>query len=136
MLMLRMSLLCCFLFLLGCNNKGYVSYPVTGTVKFSDGTIPTGEITTVAFTPAVPNPKAKSASGNIQPDGKFSLSTIEPDDGAFPGDYKVTVSVLKTYLGSEQLVDGKFTNETTTPLVAKVGPSEKNTFDFVIEKAK
>jgi hypothetical protein len=124
-----------FVFTAGCNHKGYVSYPVSGTVKYADGSVPVGEITTVLFSPKVPDAKLKSASGNIQADGKFVLSTIEPDDGAYPGEYKVTVSVLKTYLGSEQVILAKFTNPDTTPLVATVGPNEKNVFDFVVEKA-
>ena len=77
----------------------------------------------------------KAASGNIQPNGSFTLSTVEPGDGAFPGEYKVVFNIFKTYIGHESIVAEKFTNPEITPFTIKVGPGEKSHHDFVIEKA-
>jgi hypothetical protein len=116
----------------GCGSSG--KYAVTGTVKFADGTIPQGEIATLLFTPVARTPESKTASGDIKPDGTFTLMTDVLNDGAYPGEYKVTFNIWKTYLGRESLVNVKATDISTTPHTAKV-TNGTNKFDFVLEKA-
>jgi hypothetical protein len=111
---------------------------VSGEVKFSDGTIPKGEITIVRFEPVEgthAEGQSKAASGDIGPDGKYVLTTIEKGDGAYVGEYKVTFTVLKSYIGRESLLDPKFTSAATTPHTAKVTKGGNNTFNFEISKA-
>jgi len=49
---------------------------------------------TVTFSPA--EGSGKSASGRSEEDGSFQLTTFKPDDGAVPGEYKITVSFSET----------------------------------------
>ncbi|HEY3393898.1 MAG TPA: hypothetical protein VGK58_14395 [Lacipirellulaceae bacterium] len=122
--------LCCVLLIMitlaGCD-RGPTYVPVTGTVKYSDGTVPTGDIASITFQPASAAPDTKGASGTIQPDGTFSLTTINPGDGARPGDYVVKVNVMKGYPGGTSLV-------ADTPLKATVTEDGENHFDFVVER--
>jgi hypothetical protein len=119
----------------GCNTSGI--HPVSGKVKFTDGPMPTAEVATIRFEPVQGTTKEgqfKPASGRIAPDGSYRLTTLEPDDGAFAGDYKVTFTIRKEYMGQGSLVDSKYTAASTTPLSATV-KSGKNSFDFEISKA-
>ena len=109
----------------------------SGKVTFADGPMPQGEIAVVRFEP-VPGTQAegqsKGASGDIQPDGTFVLTTMDKGDGAFVGEYKVCFTFLKTYVGRESLVDAKFTTSGTTPHSAKVTAGGKNHFEFEVSK--
>jgi hypothetical protein len=68
----------------GCGGSGTVK--VRGTVTL-DGKPLRGAV--VTFVPS--GEKGRAASGATQADGSFQLTTFKPDDGALPGDYKVTV---------------------------------------------
>ena len=133
--------LACLLGLLlvaGCQHKGPQMASVTGTVKFSDGSVPTGEVVVIRFEPVVNEHNQispKAASGDIKPDGSFKLMTIKPGDGAIVGDYKVVFTCWKTYMKREPLVAPIFTTAAGTPHMATVRPDVENRFDFVIEPA-
>jgi predicted small lipoprotein YifL len=113
--------------LAGCGGRGHTYVPVTGTVKYSDGTVPKGDIASITFQPASVGPDYKGASGSITPDGTFSLTTIDPGDGARPGEYVVKVNVFKGYPDRKSLVANK-------PLTATVTEDGENHFDFVVER--
>src|SRR5262249_9934025 len=59
---------------------------VRGPVTLDGKPLPMG--TAVTF---VPVDKGRSATGATQADGSFRLTTFKPEDGALPGEYKVTV---------------------------------------------
>lgn len=135
------------LFLGGCGGEeGYI--PVTGIVKFSDGTIPSPPpelkmLGYIHFEPEgrVPNVTSgpRVASSEINPDdGSFALKTGE-HDGAAATDYRVVLKVPKQYPpppGMNKLpsvVPERYTAFETTPLKATVD-SNNTTFDFVVEK--
>jgi hypothetical protein len=122
----------------GCGPKGPVRVKVTGTVKYSDGTIPTGEVSVIRFEPVNMGPGTKAASSGINPtDGSYSLTTMDPNYGAFPGEYKVTFTVKAKYdATSPNMVAPQYASAATTPLSATVKVGEKNDFPFVIEKAQ
>jgi hypothetical protein len=120
--------------LTGCRDRGPTYVPVTGTVKYSDGTVPTGDMASITFQPATPTPDTKAASGPIARDGSYTLSTINPGDGARLGDYFVTVQVRKGYPAGKSLVAERFTNSQKSPLKATVTKSGENHFDFVVER--
>jgi hypothetical protein len=128
------SLTCLFfcLILLGCGNADGV-YPVSGTVKFDDGSVPGGELPMIKFTPVTRTPTAQVCSGSIQPDGSFIITTFQPEDGALPGEYKVTFEIYKTYTGRELLVAPEYADVEKTPEKATVKTSG-NKFDFKIKK--
>jgi hypothetical protein len=119
--------------LMGCG-KGPEYVPVTGTVKYSDGTVPKGDAPAITFQPVEAGPGKKGASGTIAEGGTFSLQTVKPGDGAQPGDYKVTVHVMQGYPRGKQMVAAIYTKPDTTPLSATVKPSGENHFDFTVER--
>jgi hypothetical protein len=121
------------LILTGCG-RGDPHVPVTGTVKFADGSIPKADIASITFQPAAGGPGTKGASSLIAEDGSFSLRTVKPGDGALPGDYLVTVHVTDGYPRGKSLVADVYTKPDTTPLKATVDASKKNHFDFVVER--
>jgi hypothetical protein len=126
----------------GCGSSGRELVPVTGTVKYSDGTVPKGEVMVIRFEPVslasgTPDAMSKAASGAIQADGSFRLHTIDPDDGAFPGEYKVAFTIMEEYeSGSPSLVAAPFTSGATSPLSATVKSGDTKRYDFVIDKAR
>src|SRR4029078_7599408 len=76
--------------LLTCLGCGSGMYPVEGKIVYADGK-PATELAggTVTFD----NPEARvSALGQIDKDGAFRLTTTKPNDGAFPGNYRVAIS--------------------------------------------
>lgn len=114
----------------GCDGgPGYV--PVSGTVKFADGSVPQGEVANVNFAPVG---EGKAASGDIRADGSFELMSVKPGDGVLPGEYKVVVKVWKTYAGREPLIAEKFSSRETTPLTATVTSSGAEPNEFIVEK--
>jgi hypothetical protein len=74
------------LVVLGCSDDGLGKrYPVSGMVKYKGEPVAKARISFV--------PKAgggQGASGEIE-NGSYTLTTLNPGDGALPGDYKVTV---------------------------------------------
>ena len=111
---------------------------VTGKVTYDDGSAPVGEFAVVRFESVAGSHaegQGKSASGNIKPDGTYTLTTIDKDDGAYVGEYKVCFTVLKGYPKGISMVDPKFTAVQTTPHTAKVVKGGPNKFDFTISKA-
>lgn len=89
--MIRHTLLLLFILslLTGCSDKPK-TYPVTGTVKFADGTPLVGG--TVEFRNITDDiAKQVNARGEIGPDGKYQLTTFQPNDGAIAGEHQVCV---------------------------------------------
>jgi hypothetical protein len=117
----------------GCG-KGPEYVPVTGTVKYADGTVPQGDAPAITFQPLESGPGKKGAFGKIMEDGTFTLQTVNPGDGAQPGDYKVTVHVMKGYPRGKQMVAEKYINPNSTPLSATVKADDDNHFDFTVDK--
>jgi hypothetical protein len=142
-----------FLGLLGVTGCGDDSglgtrYSVSGTVTYNGQPVEKGQI---SFIPVDLN-KQRAANGFIQ-DGRYSLTTSSPQDGALPGDYKVTIvskeadnsQVIKTIMekggGARQAEVGKATAKAkdripakyqlpeTSGLTAKV-EERSNTIDF------
>jgi hypothetical protein len=103
-------------------------------VKYSDGSIPQADISTITFQPAAMSPDTKAASGSIEADGSFQLHTIRHGDGAKPGDYRVTVHIMVGYPNGKLVVAKEFTDPESTPLKATVKESGENKFDFTIER--
>ncbi|MDR1384669.1 MAG: carboxypeptidase-like regulatory domain-containing protein [Planctomycetaceae bacterium] len=76
---------------LGCNHESqlYGLVPVEGIVYY-DGKPLDGAV--VNFIPN--HPDQRSAVGTTDATGKFVLMTLNPNDGAAPGEYQVTVSKM------------------------------------------
>jgi hypothetical protein len=76
------------LVLSGCEAPGEKPVRVEGRVLL-DG-IPLGEAT-VTFIPRTPD--GRRAQGETGREGNFLLTTFQENDGALPGDYKITVTL-------------------------------------------
>ena len=72
----------------GCGKGKDPTYPLKGRVFFSDGNpVPAGSI---SFRAIDRNPPI-SARGEIQPDGTFTVSTFDRNDGAVAGRHQVAI---------------------------------------------
>ncbi len=119
--------------LVGCGNP---YYPVTGTISLSDGAPLTKGL--IIFERIDDGPPV-TARGEIQPDGRFSLSTDQPDDGVPAGRYKVVINPLDTSdVPDEQKklpFDLKHLNINTSELEFEVRP-EPNVIDIALAPGK
>jgi hypothetical protein len=74
----------------GCGDDGLGKrYPVSGKVTYNNAPVAAG---TVSFYPAGGQVGDMRGASGIIKDGSYTLSTIGTDDGAFPGDYLVSIS--------------------------------------------
>jgi len=116
----------------GCNPSNTIA--VTGMVTHNGKPADKAE---VHFTPA----EGRPASGVTDAQGKFTLSTFSPGDGAMPGQHKVTI--VQYYPPGEPppMTPGplpsrfpiKYSDPTQTPFSAKVERGGKNDFTFDME---
>jgi hypothetical protein len=135
----------------GCSdNTGLAKrYAVSGTVNYNGKPVEKG---TVTFTPTQAD--GRVASGDIA-DGRYTLTTAEPGDGALPGSYKVTVSgkemdttelkaiakggqhhhdgaFAKAVKGAKALVPAKYSLADTSGLTAEV-KAQSNTIPLELK---
>jgi len=139
-----LALLACAL-VIGCGDDGLQQrYAVSGKLTRKGEPLSRGTVNFVPVNPAT----GRAATGDIQPDGTFSLTTQDPGDGAFAGDYRVVVNVVDiddSKLGRmpngmpilnqpkkikvKSLIPAKFSDPNKTDLTAKVEP-DSNYFVF------
>src|SRR5262249_40902910 len=96
-------------------------FPVSGMVRFSGRPIANG---TIVFHPV--QPSGHRASGAIR-EGRYTLTTIDPDDGALPGEYTVTIESRAEAKAGK--LPARYSASTTTPLRCMIQTSA-NTIDF------
>jgi hypothetical protein len=117
-------LACC---LAGC---GTPYYPVTGRISLNDGSPLTKGL--VIFERIEDGPPL-TARGEVQPDGRFALSTDQPGDGVPVGRYKVVINPLDSSDAPDEQkslpFDVKLLNIKTSELEFDVRP-EPNVIDI------
>jgi hypothetical protein len=127
-----------FMVVAGCSNVPFELVPVSGSVKYADGTIPAGEVRVVRFEPvanAEGNVAPRAAAAFLEPDGTFQLMTMRPRDGAIPGDYKVALLFWKSPATRESTIPPAYGKAKTTPLpTLSVKSNGRNHFDLIVEK--
>jgi hypothetical protein len=74
----------------GCGSRGPVLIPIRGEVSVDGKPAKDGM---VYYLPASPD-AGRQASGRIQPDGTFALSTFHKADGVIPAEYVITVTAF------------------------------------------
>jgi len=132
---------------LGCGGDGLPRrYPVSGRVTYQGKPVPKGEVT---FSPTRDN--GRTAAGNIQGDGSYRLTTMNPGDGALPGRYRVSVTAVAVDFSEVETTKGgpplseeaeeilprihyapsRYENPDTSGLTAEVKP-QSNTINFVL----
>jgi hypothetical protein len=93
----RYLIYCCGVLLLqGCAGAGSdpnreKTVPVKGKVTYKGDPVADASVTLIPDTPPGQTATRKGAFGRTNNAGEFTLTTFEPDDGAIPGNYKVTV---------------------------------------------
>lgn len=144
--MVRKALCFCTLlalvFAVGCGGSGggKTTYPVSGTVKFADGSpLTAGEINFVS--------KDTTARGKIQSDGSFKLGTYKDGDGAPAGSYRISIVGARSegtgqqdksgqYDMGKPLVHPKYESPDGSKLTYEVKPDKgaNANADFTVEK--
>lgn len=119
----------------GCQRQSTLqTAPVTGKVTYQGKPVVQG---TVVFTP---EGSGHAATGDIQPDGTFQLTTSKKNDGAVPGKYKVAVQVFPAeggavpgmeFAGGKPPIPLKFMDAGTSGLTAEIKAGE-NTLDLAL----
>ena len=122
----------------GCNRSSNPDLvPVEGTVTLNGGAMPEGGQGNVTFSPA--DGKGNTATGLMDADGNYRMSTFEPDDGVLPGAYNVTVVWVSRGSGDPKtgvltppasMINERYSNPETSGLTAKVDADGNDQFDF------
>lgn len=83
---------------IGCGrSSSFETVPVTGTAQLAGGgTFKGFAKCEIRFEPTATTGEFRAASGKIQEDGSFTLTT-QTDDGALPGKYLIVAKIMKTY---------------------------------------
>ena len=111
---------------MGCGDRGPKLASVRGTVTYKGKPVPNG---TVTFIPA----SGQHATGEIRPDGSYTLTSFRPGDGAIPGTYKVVVVAIQDMTGRlpedrtplpPPIVPNKYTSIATTDISVEVKEGE------------
>jgi hypothetical protein len=108
---------------------------VSGTVVYTDGSVPTGGLCLVRFEPTDSSTAEirKGATCDIGPDGSFELFTRVPGDGVYNGDYAVTFEVKKGPMDPISYIPQKYRMASSTPYKVKV-EGDKDDYKFEIER--
>jgi len=125
------------LFLAGCGVGQPRTAVVRGKVTYQGKPVPGG---TILFTPTSGPP----ATGGIQPDGSYTLTTFRKGDGAVPGSHKVVIVAVDDTSNilpearnplPPPIIPAKYSSAATSDLKAEVQDKE-NTIDFNLEADK
>jgi hypothetical protein len=124
--------------LAGCSNSA-TRYPVEGQVLA--GTQPVAEAM-VVFHPRFETPPGDPKPlGITNSEGKFQLTSLQSNDGALPGDYRITIELRQERTSGEELVrDGpnllppRYARPDSTPFQFKVGSGQNVAPPLIIEQ--
>lgn len=124
------------LLLVGCGGGERTPYPVSGQVTFRKKPLAEAVVT---FHPQPGRPPGHPLSAITDAEGRFSLSTWNPKDGAPQGEYAVTVVFLELRKdGDEMLRNGrnllpsKYSDPGTSGLKATVQPQANTLEPFAL----
>ncbi len=88
----------------GCSDDGVGKrYSVTGTVNYAGKPVPSAKVT---FKPTG-DKNARGAYGDVK-DGKYTLTTMDPNDGALAGNYLVSIQDIQVDLNAVQNETAEF----------------------------
>ena len=111
----------------GCRRSGLVQ--VRGRVTYADGSpLPLGRVLIDA------GGKSTGAWGRIKSDGRFTIGTLQENDGIAPGTYRVAIVdalILKPDGSTKMIVAKQFSDFATSGLEFKV--PEQTTWTITVE---
>ena len=139
----------------GAGASGLATDPVSGSVKYKGAAVADATVTFIPLTGTVPagskDPATAGRTAVAKTDaaGEFKLTTIKPNDGALPGDYKITVTKLEPTVPvtpstdiaapppkvtpPKSLLPAKYGNADATALKATVKKGGPNRVDLSLE---
>jgi hypothetical protein len=116
----------------GCGDGRPKRVPVSGQVLIDGKPLTLGSI---YFVPTA----ARPASAEIGPDGRFTLATFEPGDGAVPGTHKVSVQAVES-VGTNKVrwhAPKKYTDHRTSGVTATIdGPTDSLVIELTWDGGK
>ena len=120
-------------FTVGCGRPSYQleTAPVSGKVTLDGQPLPSGYV-------VVPTPKGRMASGKIQPDGTFILTTYNEGDGAQVGTHPVILNEIPSDefspIPKEERVPipTRYQSAGTSGLTVEVKPGEDNYLELTL----
>src|SRR5262245_26433679 len=80
----------------GCNSSGPQMVRIRGVVNYKGVPLTNVSQGIVSYLPKAAGTGAREASGRIQPDGSFVMTTFQKEDGVVVGEYDITVSAYST----------------------------------------
>jgi hypothetical protein len=110
---------------------------VSGKVSYKDGSTPRAPLCVITLTPTATSKAEvrKSASSAIEPDGSFDMTTRQPGDGVYLGDYVVTFSVRSKPMDpTTSLIMPKYESPALSPYKLTVD-GDKTNLHYEIEPA-
>ena len=128
----RIALVLIAMIAAGCSGK---TAAVNGRVKFKDG----GDVSVLAGHTVMFQAEADriSASGDVEPDGSFKVSTYGHNDGAVPGRHQVAISPPPPPPDSpppKPILPKKYNDFGTSDLTIDIKPGA-NTIELELERA-
>jgi len=131
-IVLRTALVLVAVLMAGCSDGRAKTAPVRGKVMFNGKAVPNG---TVLFIPQAGGPPA---TGEIQSDGTFTMTTYSARDGAVLGKHKVVIVAMQDNAGRmpedrmplpPPIIPSKYSSPATSTLSADVLDKD-NTVNF------
>lgn len=120
----------------GCSSSNNPkTYPVTGKVTYRGQPVTSGMIM------LTPVDGGHAATGSLERDGSFRLTTFEKDDGAVPGSYQVAIQAFPAegaglpgaeFAGKPPPIPPKYASAMSSGLTAEITAGE-NTLDFPLK---
>lgn len=134
---LTITFTCLFaLSFVGCKKSGLEMIPIHGDVSYNGATLQNVTQGIVRYTPKESGTAAREATGRIQPDGTFVLTTFKGGDGVVAGEYNITVTAnsgamltrAETESGTKHpapksMIPEKYRNASTSGLTDSVNSS-------------
>lgn len=120
-----LGVLCVFAILggVGCGG-GAKTAKVEGILTLDGKPVPGA---TVIFMPVAQG--GRSASGRVDEDGKFRLTTFSTDDGALPGEYKVVIRYSEGSKETTGTDPSKFSDKDKADFFKKMSPKGRSEQD-------
>jgi hypothetical protein len=138
-LLLNTVLLGCVFLFVGCSAAPEKTYPVQGRVTYTDGQPVTAGSVELQGTA---KGKSVNATGEIQADGSFQLTTFQPRDGAIAGDHAITLHEKPFEgLGENPIppppqIAPKYSSYGTSPLKCTIDAAKQNAIELKIDRPK